>query len=173
MNMWRSIKGYVAGAVAFITCPCHLPLTIPLLIALTAGTAFSRWLATNSLLFGAMVAGVFVLSLGLALQWWGKDGSVRTDRHAGWRKVTLLTSSSCKVTCREARATWRAAQERMGFTFEEVDIHSPRGRDLAARHNIFTTPVAVADGAQVIRGDPGPVAKADRSATRNGKEPDR
>ena len=45
MTVWHKIKAYVASVVAFIACPCHLPLTLPLLVSLTAGTAFSAWLA--------------------------------------------------------------------------------------------------------------------------------
>lgn len=34
-----AMRGYSAGAAAFIICPGHLPLTLPLLLTLTAGTA--------------------------------------------------------------------------------------------------------------------------------------
>ena len=65
------IKAYVAGVVAFITCPCHLPLTLPLLISLTAGTAFSAWLAApgTMLLVGAISTVAFVGGLALAFKW--------------------------------------------------------------------------------------------------------
>ncbi len=39
----------------FIACPCHLPLTLPLLLAVTAGTALGAFLANN-------VGVVFVVS---------------------------------------------------------------------------------------------------------------
>ncbi len=65
------IKAYVAGVVAFIACPCHLPLTLPLLISLTAGTAFSAWLAAPGtlLLVGAISTVVFIGGLALAFNW--------------------------------------------------------------------------------------------------------
>ncbi len=65
------IKAYVAGVVAFITCPCHLPLTLPLLISLTAGTAFSAWLAApgNLLIVGVISTVVFIGGLALAFKW--------------------------------------------------------------------------------------------------------
>lgn len=28
--MWLTIRGYVAGVVAVVACPCHLPITLPL-----------------------------------------------------------------------------------------------------------------------------------------------
>ena len=65
------IKAYVAGIVAFITCPCHLPITLPLLISLTAGTAFSAWLAAPGtlLLVGAISTVAFIGGLALAFKW--------------------------------------------------------------------------------------------------------
>jgi hypothetical protein len=40
LKTWRTIRSYLAGVVAFIACPCHLPLILPLLISLTAGTGY-------------------------------------------------------------------------------------------------------------------------------------
>jgi hypothetical protein len=54
---WHTIKGWVAAALAFVTCPCHLPITLPLLIALTTGTALRTWLAHNA------IAAAFVSTL--------------------------------------------------------------------------------------------------------------
>ena len=45
----QTMKGVGAGLVALITCPCHLPLTLPLLLTLTGGTAVGFWLAANPL----------------------------------------------------------------------------------------------------------------------------
>lgn len=147
LNTWHTIKGYVAGVVAFITCPCHLPLTLPLLIALTAGTAFSAWLANNVFLVGALSTIVFLGGLALALKWTGEANPPLPPR------VQLVTSDRC-APCEDAKAVWRSAQERHAFDLEEVHIASPRGRDLAARHNILTTPAAVVDGQIVLRGVP-------------------
>lgn len=71
LNTWHTIKAYVVGIVAFITCPCHLPLTLPLLISLTAGTAFSAWLAAPGtlLLVGVISTVVFIGGLALAFKW--------------------------------------------------------------------------------------------------------
>lgn len=64
-----TLKGYVAGLIAFIACPCHLPITLPLLISLTAGTALSAWLASHTLLAVVISTLVFIGSLVLAFQW--------------------------------------------------------------------------------------------------------
>ncbi len=66
---WRTIRSYLAGVVAFIVCPCHLPLTVPLLISLTAGTAFGTWLAQNTVLVGAIATAAFIGGLALAFKW--------------------------------------------------------------------------------------------------------
>lgn len=76
LQIWRTIKGYVAGVVAFVACPCHLPITLPLVVALTAGTAFSAWLQGNFLIVGGILTVVFVGSLALAFKWIGKRAPV-------------------------------------------------------------------------------------------------
>jgi mercuric ion transport protein len=45
--MLQTIKGSGVGLVALIACPCHLPLTLPLLLALSSGTAVGGWLTAN------------------------------------------------------------------------------------------------------------------------------
>ncbi len=66
---WKQIRGYLAGAVAFVTCPCHLPIIWPILLTLTAGTAFGAWLATNLLIVGTMMTVLFIIGLILAFRW--------------------------------------------------------------------------------------------------------
>ena len=68
------IKAYSASVVAFIACPCHLPLTLPLLISLTAGMAFSTWLAAphNLLLVGVISTVLFIGGLALAFKWFAQ-----------------------------------------------------------------------------------------------------
>lgn len=66
---WKQIRGYLAGAVAFVTCPCHLPIIWPVLLTLTAGTVFGAWLAANPFIVGAMMTVMFVIWLILAFRW--------------------------------------------------------------------------------------------------------
>jgi cation transport ATPase len=52
-DVWLEVRGYVAAAIALVACPCHLVVTLPLLIALAAGTALGAFLRQNSaLVFG-------------------------------------------------------------------------------------------------------------------------
>ena len=53
----------------FIACPCHLPLTLPLLLAVTAGTAFGAFLANNLWLIGAATTIYFIGALALGLRY--------------------------------------------------------------------------------------------------------
>ena len=120
LKTWHTIKGYVAGVVAFIFCPCHLPITLPLLIALTAGTAFSAWLANNVFLVGAISTVVFVGGLALAFKWTGEAKPPLLDIYAGVPKVTLVTSPACGAACEDGKAVWRAAQGQVNFKQEVV-----------------------------------------------------
>ncbi len=157
LKTWHTIKGYLAGAVAFIACPCHLPITLPLLISLTAGTAFSAWLADNKVLVGVLATVVFIGGVALAFKWFSKPARPPLpDRYAGLPKVTLITSSACSAMCEDAKAVWRAVREEHRFKFEEVDITSLRGRELAAAHNIFTTPTTLINDRVAFRGVPKP-----------------
>lgn len=64
------MKSYLAGALALITCPCHLPLVLPLLLALSAGTALHAFLVQH-LTWLYVVSGVaFAINLFLAIRWW-------------------------------------------------------------------------------------------------------
>lgn len=67
--MWHTIRGFVAGGVAFIVCPCHLPLTLPILLALTAGTAVGGWLANYTTIIYAASTVLFIGGLLLAGKW--------------------------------------------------------------------------------------------------------
>ncbi len=69
MLIWLKIRGYVAGVGAFLICPCHLPLTLPLILALMAGTAVGGWLANNTILIYASSAVLFIGGLILAGKW--------------------------------------------------------------------------------------------------------
>lgn len=52
-----------------MVCPCRLPLTLPLLLTLTAGMAVGSWLANNSLIVYELSAVLFIGGLVLAGNW--------------------------------------------------------------------------------------------------------
>lgn len=61
----RTLKGYLLLVTAFITCPCHLPLTLVLL----GGTAWGGFIAANQTLIFvvALVYFLFALVFGLKI----------------------------------------------------------------------------------------------------------
>ena len=61
----RTMAGYVALALALVSCPCHLPLTLGIAAALLGGGTIAAALSENAAVFAA-AALVFVGSLGLA-----------------------------------------------------------------------------------------------------------
>ena len=71
-TIWHKIRAYAAGLVTVIACQCHLPITLPLLISLTAGTAFGAWLASNTLFVGVISAVIFMGGLALAIKWFSQ-----------------------------------------------------------------------------------------------------
>jgi len=69
MRLWQEIRWLVSAVIAMVSCPCHLPLTLPVLLSLTAGTVVGTWLAHNTpVIVGGSVV-IFVSSLLLTLRW--------------------------------------------------------------------------------------------------------
>jgi hypothetical protein len=64
----RGIRGYLLLGVGFLFCPCHLPITLPLLGLWLGGTTGASFLADNrGLIFGLSTA---LFLGGLAVGWW-------------------------------------------------------------------------------------------------------
>lgn len=77
--MFRTLGGYALGATALIACPCHLPLTAPLLLALLGGTSLGVFLRDNpQALFLGMVA-YFVVALAGAFWFLGRRAAAGTS----------------------------------------------------------------------------------------------
>lgn len=62
------LKRGVAAIVAVLTCPCHLPIVLPILLSLTAGTALGAWLSANTWSIWALFGVLFVVSLTITLR---------------------------------------------------------------------------------------------------------
>ncbi len=61
----RRIGGIVLTVTGFLSCPCHLIITLPLLISLLAGTALGSFLSHNTGLVTAFAGIYFVVALTL------------------------------------------------------------------------------------------------------------
>lgn len=60
----RSLKGYLLLGLAFVTCPCHLPL----LLVILAGTGLAGALSEYFWLAVLALSAIFVVSLSLGLR---------------------------------------------------------------------------------------------------------
>ncbi len=69
----RGITTYVMGAIAVLTCPCHLPI----LILLLSGTAAGAFLQANFGLAALILLPLFLLSATAAWRLLDKNGGER------------------------------------------------------------------------------------------------
>jgi len=69
--IWQKIRSGVMFVVAFVSCPCHLPITIPIALVLLAGTPAALWISQHVGWVYGILAGVFLLSLALGFIWTG------------------------------------------------------------------------------------------------------
>ncbi len=72
--IWHKIKIGLAIGVAVVACPCHLALTIPILLAVTAGTSVGAVIANSPLIFFLVSTALFGGGLFLAFRWLGSSG---------------------------------------------------------------------------------------------------
>jgi mercuric ion transport protein len=59
----RKLWGYVLLVTAFLACPCHLPVTLPLLLAVLGGTSLGAFLARHPEFVGLAMLVYFVVAL--------------------------------------------------------------------------------------------------------------
>ena len=57
------VWGGVLFVTGFIACPCHLPLTLPLVVVLLGGTAVGGFIAGNTGLVYGIAGGYFIVAL--------------------------------------------------------------------------------------------------------------
>jgi len=69
------MRGYVAAGLALIACPCHLVLTLPLLISVAGGTTVGAFLENHRGLIIAISIIAFIGGLALAARWLGNPSS--------------------------------------------------------------------------------------------------
>ncbi|MBI3287066.1 MAG: hypothetical protein HYZ68_03365 [Chloroflexi bacterium] len=133
----QKARGYLAIITALIACPCHLPITLLLLIGLAGGTALGTFLSQNALLIYAASTVYFLGALWIGWRWLGEGGKGHLkpattgeveSRGGGGRKVGLVTSSVC-ADCEPTR-------------------------ELASRTGIHKVPTALIDGEVVLEGIP-------------------
>ncbi|GBD08752.1 hypothetical protein HRbin22_00993 [Candidatus Thermoflexus japonica] len=73
--MLERIRRAIGLALALVTCPCHLPVTAPLLLSLLAGTALGTYLSSHLEVLAA--AAILLFLGGLALAFMGSGDPKR------------------------------------------------------------------------------------------------
>lgn len=68
-------------------------------------------------------------------------------------KVTLVHSELCHF-CPTAKKVWRDLKEQCDFEYEEVDLGSPEGKELAKKFNIRSIPTTIIDNKVAFVGVP-------------------
>ncbi len=61
------IWGGVLALTGFIACPCHLPLTLPLILGVLGGTAIGAFLSENQGLVYGVATGYFIVGIGVGV----------------------------------------------------------------------------------------------------------
>lgn len=116
---WDNIKGTFMAVTAFIACPCHLPLTLPLLLGLTAGTALGAWLSQN-LMFVTITSAVYFLGgLALAFKWLGAGNSRRTAGQDQGLPLQGSATGAC-LDCKPVQAAGPERRAAHDYDYEEV-----------------------------------------------------
>lgn len=71
--LWKKIRTGTMFVIAFIACPCHLPITLPLLLAILAGSPLAVWIAQHKGWLYGIMAVVFIASLAFGFSWIGSS----------------------------------------------------------------------------------------------------
>ena len=69
--------------ISAVTCPCHLPITVPILLVLLAGTPTAFWITNHMGLIYAGMFFIFVLSLGLGFLWLEQPDTTNYEPNLG------------------------------------------------------------------------------------------
>jgi hypothetical protein len=70
--------GNLAGTMAFVTCPRHLPTIWPILLTLTARTTLGAWLKHNAITATLISTLIFIGGIILASKWIGESNLVQS-----------------------------------------------------------------------------------------------
>ncbi len=75
--MLRRIIGVLLLGTGVIACPCHLPLTLPIMVGLLGGTALGSLLTSNPLILGIGMLIYFVLAIAAGIKLLGSGSRER------------------------------------------------------------------------------------------------
>ncbi len=59
------VCGGVLAASGFVVCPCHFPLTLPLILGVLGGTGLGSFIGANTGLVYGIATGYFIIGIGV------------------------------------------------------------------------------------------------------------
>ncbi len=75
-HFWKNLRIGVSGFVALVSCPCHLPVTLPIILTITAGTSLGVWIGNNTGMVAIISSATFLGSLFLTFRWVNKQDEI-------------------------------------------------------------------------------------------------
>ena len=77
------VWGGVLVATGFIACPCHLVVTLPLILGVLGGTGLGAYLTDNQGLVYGVATAYFIFGLAGGLYLWNRKGLNRAPARRG------------------------------------------------------------------------------------------
>ncbi len=59
------VWGGVLAVSGFVVCPCHFPLTLPLILGVLGGTGLGSFIGANTGLVYGIATGYFIIGIGV------------------------------------------------------------------------------------------------------------
>ncbi len=59
------VWGGVLAVTGFVACPCHFPLTLPLILGVLGGTGIGSFIGANTSLVYGIATGYFIVGVGV------------------------------------------------------------------------------------------------------------
>ncbi len=59
------VWGGVLAVTGLVACPCHFPITLPLILAVLGGTGIGSFIGANTSLVYGIATGYFTLAVGI------------------------------------------------------------------------------------------------------------
>jgi len=80
-RLFAKTRGFLAAALALLFCPCHLFITLPVVLSLLGGTVLGRFLRSHTGFLLAASFVFFVAATAVAVRWLtGRSGKTHSNR---------------------------------------------------------------------------------------------
>jgi len=64
--------GGILTVTGFVACPCHLPLTLPIVLGVLGGTGLGTFIGVNTSLIYGIFTAYFVVGIGVGMYLWSR-----------------------------------------------------------------------------------------------------